>query len=166
MSIQSQQAEWKNHSKISSQDQARQRFPSRFWSHLFACALCRTELNEPRLVRPLPWGLESALYRLPRVYGFVAETHTYLHRMASRYTRRYGAYFVSRLPLSELGTDGVRVPNTRIRSCIDDMRSYAESHPWATTLDLEMYRDAWLAGAEWADHNSYRPDTAIVPKHP
>jgi hypothetical protein len=152
--------------KISNLNQDRQRFLSRLLFRLFACAICRTELNEPRLVRPLPWGLESALYRLPRVYGFVVETHTYLHRMASRYKRRYGAYFVSHLPLSELGEDGVRVPNIRVRSCIDDMRNYAESHPWATILDLEMYRDAWLAGAEWADHNSCKPDTVIVPNHP
>lgn len=132
---------------------------------LSACALCRTELNVPSIVRPLPKNLESLLYQMPRVYGFVVEMHSFLHRMVARYRRRYGAYFVSGMPLSELGEDGVRRPNIRIRSCIDDMRNYAVDHPWATILDLEMYRDAWRAGAEWAEGNSCKPDTATVPKH-
>ena len=50
--------------------------------HLFECALCRTELRAPALVRPLPWGLESIRSRFPRLYGFVAEMHSFLHRMA------------------------------------------------------------------------------------
>jgi hypothetical protein len=134
--------------------------------HLSACALCRTELRAPRIVRPLPWGLESVLYRMPRVYGFVVEMHSFLHHMVARYRRRYGAYFVSEMPLSELGEDGVRRPNIRIRACIDDMRNYAVEHPWATTLDLEMYRDAWKAGAEWASRSACTTDMANSPKSP
>ena len=130
---------------------------------LSACGLCRTELNAPRIVRPLPKNLHSLLYRMPRVYGLVTEMHSFLHRMVARYRRRYGVYFVSGMPLSELGEDGVRKPNTRTRSCIDDMRNYAVDHPWATTLDLETYRDAWLAGAEWAGGNSCISNTAISP---
>jgi hypothetical protein len=133
---------------------------------LSACALCRTELNAPRIVRPLPWNLEALLYRIPRVYGFVAEMHSFLHRMVARYRRRYGPYFVSGIPLSELGEGGVRRPNTRMCSCTDDMRNYAVNHPWATTLDLETYRDAWLAGAEWASRNSCTPDMATSAKSP
>lgn len=133
---------------------------------LSACLLCRTELNAPHIGRLLPQNLHSLLYRMPRVYGFVVEMHSFLHRMVARYRRRYGVYFVSGMPLSEQGEDGVQRPNTRIRSCSDDMRNYAIDHPWATSLDLETYRDAWLAGAEWASRNSCTPNTATVPKSP
>ncbi len=132
---------------------------------LSGCVLCRSELSVPGLVRPLPRHLETALYRLPRVYGFVVEMHSFVHRMASRYRRHFGVYSVLMPPLSIPIEGGVRKPNTRTRSCIDDMRSFAVNHPWATILDLETYRDAWLAGAAWNANNSCKTETVIVPEH-
>ena len=148
-------------SVLSSLDQAWRRYPPLDAFHLFGCALCRTELRAPALVRPLPWGLDSLLYRYPRLYGFVVEMHSFLHRMAYRCRRPLGALNVLLPPLSEVGEDGLRVPNIRTRACIDDMRNYAEVHPWATILDLDTYRDAWLAGAERTENNSCRPDRAV-----
>ncbi len=133
---------------------------------LSGCAICRTEFYAPDIGRLLPTRLHSLLYRMPRVYGFVVETHSFLHRMVARYRRRYGVFGVSGLPLSEVGEDGVQVPNIRMRSCRDYIRNYAQVRPWATTLDLEIYRDAWQAGAEWAAHNACNPDTVISPKSP
>lgn len=141
------------------QRRSRQRSHELSSFHLSGCVLCRTELSGIRIVRPLPQSLESLLYRMPRVYGFVIETHSFLHRMVARYRRRYGVWFLSGMPLSELEEDGLRYPNIRTRACIDDMRNYAETHPWATILDLETYRDAWQAGVEWAESNYCKAST-------
>jgi len=113
------------------------------------CVLCRTELHEHCIVRPLPALLDASLRRFPLAFGFVLEMHSLLHRMAARWRLRYAAYFlvVSAEEMAER-----LVPNTRTHSYMRDMRNFSERYPWATILDLEMYRDAWLAGAEWGSH--------------
>src|ERR1700690_1791032 len=58
------------------------------------CALCRTELHVQCFVRPLPALLDAGLRRFPLAYGFVAEMHSLLHRMAARSRLRYAAYFL------------------------------------------------------------------------
>jgi hypothetical protein len=110
------------------------------------CVLCRTVLREPSLVKSLPAPLDEGLRRFPLVLGFVLEIHTLLHRMSLRYKLRFASYFLNISPeeMAECQT-----PNTRTHSYMRDMRSFVERHPWATILDLETYRDAWLAGAEW-----------------
>ena|ERR1700728_3531376 len=113
------------------------------------CVLCRTELREPCLWRSLPGPLHASLYRFPLAYGLVEELHSLLHHMALRWKLRFGSYFLYISPEEMLER---RQPNTRTHSYMRDMRSFAERHPWATILDLEMYRDAWLAGAEWGSH--------------
>ena len=127
--------------------------PSRFgWLGHFGCVLCRTEFRAPLIVRPLPEPLESGLRRMPLMYGFVVEIHSFLHRMALRSRLRYRAYYlyVGRL---EQESGGHLEPNKRTHACIRDIRSFAQRHPWATHLDLEMYRNAWLAGVQYAESN-------------
>jgi hypothetical protein len=113
---------------------------------LMVQSICRTELHEQCIVRPLPALLDASLRRFPLAFGFVLEMHSLLHRMAARWRLRYAAYFlvVSAEEMAER-----LVPNTRTHSYMRDMRNFFERYPWATILDLEMYRDAWLAGAEW-----------------
>jgi hypothetical protein len=121
------------------------------------CVLCRTELHAPSLTRGLPEPLQWGLRRMPLAYGFLLEIHTFLHHVAIRCRRRYGVFWLSvssfrqaegppRAPLS---------PEENIRkcACIRDIGSYVEAHPWATTLDLETYMDAWQVGAVWAENN-------------
>jgi hypothetical protein len=45
---------------------------------------------------------------------------------------------------------------TRSRACISDIRSFWASHPWATVVEREIFREAWLAGSQWA---AYNPDS-------
>ena len=130
---------------------------------LSGCALCRTELNAPALVRPLPQHLEKGLYRFPRVYGLLTEAHSFLHRMASRCRRRFGAYVVWMYPFPLQTAAGLVPPDIHIPACIDDMRNYAASHPWATILDLELYGDAWRAGAAWTLRSAGKPNMEAVP---
>src|ERR1017187_2946448 len=115
------------------------------------CVLCRTELHVQCFVRPLPARLDATLRRFPLAYGFVVEMHSLIHRMAARSQLRFAAYF---LEVSESEMVERLSPNTRTHSYMRDMRSFSERHPWATILDLEMYRDAWQAGAEWGACNS------------
>jgi hypothetical protein len=142
-------------------DQSEQRRPylSSGTGH-FACVLCRTEYHEPSMVRPLPEPLEVGLRRMPLVYGFVVEMHSFLHRMVARYRRHYGAYLLYVGPFEE-GPSEHPEPNKRTHACMRDIRSFVEHNPWATTLDLEMYRDSWLAGVEWQKSNSCKRETDI-----
>jgi hypothetical protein len=75
--------------------------------------------------------------------------------MVAIWKLRYKAYFFYVGPF-EQDTSGHREPNIRTHACIWCIRSFVSDHPWATILDLESYRDAWQAGAEWAEHNSCR----------
>lgn len=84
------------------------------------------------------------------MYGLVEEMHSLMHRMALRRKLRFGSYF---LYISPEEMAECRQPNTRTHSYMRDMRSFSERHRWATLPDLEMYRDAWLAGAEWGESN-------------
>ena len=126
------------------------------------CVLCRSELRAPSLVRGLPWPLHWGSRRMPLAYGLVVELHTFLHRMAIRCRRRHGVFWlsVSSFRRAEGPPIGPLHPeeNTRKCACIYDIESFVERHPWATILDLETYRDAWQAGAEWAERNVGKPD--------
>jgi hypothetical protein len=153
-------------SRLSNQDQDKQvQGQNRIWSRLFACALCHTEFHEHQIAPSLPEPLHSALLPFPIAYGFVAEMHSFLHRMAIRRKKRFGAYFLWGVGPSVVGADGLRHLNIRGYACTNCMKNYAVTHPWATILDLETYRDAWLAGAEWAENNSDKAGTDVVPHH-
>jgi hypothetical protein len=45
-------------------------------------------------------------------------------------------------------------PNSPARAYTRDIRNFASIHPWATILALQVCRDVWLAGVEWAESNS------------
>jgi len=130
-------------------------------SRRFGCVLCRTGSNAPAILRPLPEPLHSVLYPHPRVCGFLAETHSFLHRTAIQYKRRFAAYFLFGLPPSVAVEEGHHQQSNRGYSCTEDMRNYVNAHPWATILDLETYRDAWLAGARWGESNSCKTNMAV-----
>jgi hypothetical protein len=99
--------------------------------------------------------LRRGLRRIPLVYGFALELRSLLHRMGIRYKRRYEVYGLDLGQLHRITPDGHLALNIRTRACTRDIENFLERHPWATMVDLEMYRDAWLAGAVWAESNSY-----------
>jgi len=39
-----------------------------------------------------------------------------------------------------------------------DIRNIVLTHPWATILDLHLYRDAWPEGVEWAESSSCKQE--------
>jgi hypothetical protein len=132
-----------NHRQTASQS----RFPS-VGVHS-RCVLCRSESDEQILVPQLPAPIAASLRPFPLVLGFVAEMHSLLHRMALRRRLRSASYFLS-IPPEEMAER--LAPHTRTHAYMQDMRNFVARYPWATILDLEMYRDAWLAGAEWGSH--------------
>jgi hypothetical protein len=64
--------------------------------------------------------------------------------------RRYYIYGLDLGPYIQQTPDGPRNFYTRTRACISDIESFVAVHPWATMVDVEMYRDAWVKGAEWS----------------
>ena len=151
--------------------QPQQKTPSRSLVARPGCVLCRSELSERSLVRPLPALLHAVLYRLPSMYGCVVELHSLPHRIAIRYRRRFSAYSVA---VESLQTAARHAPNIRTYACIQDMRSFSERRRWAMILGLETYRDAWLAGVVWSESNSCKASAAqlasvseeIIPESP
>jgi hypothetical protein len=99
--------------------------------------------------------LREYLCWFPLVYGFLLEFRSLLHRMALRRERRYDLYGLDVGPCHQIGTDGRLRLNTRTRACNSDIESLAAGRPWATIIDLELYRDAWVKGAEWGDRSLY-----------
>lgn len=129
------------------------------------CVLCRMECHAPALLPRLPEPLHAGLYRMPSLYGFARELHSFVHRMAAICKLRYRAYLIYMGPL-EQGPAGHREPNTRTCACIEDTRKFVSAHPWATFLDLEMYRDAWQAGAKWGENISCKQEREESPCNP
>jgi hypothetical protein len=121
----------------------------------FECALCRMELRWHSLMKALPSPLHGLLYRLPRAYGFVKEMHSLLHRMAVVCRRPYGMYGIYMGPLEE-EPRGSQKLNIRTHACMKDTRTLILDRPWATFVDVELIRDAWLAGAKWGENSPCR----------
>ena len=98
----------------------------------------------------LPEPLHTCLYRTPSIYGFAVELRSLIHRMELLRKRRYYIYGLDLGPYIQQTPDGPRNFYTRTRACISDIESFVAVHPWATMVDVEMYRDAWVKGAEWS----------------
>jgi hypothetical protein len=101
--------------------------------------------------------LRISLYRVPLLRGFLLELRSLVYRMALRCKRRYDLYGLDVGPLHQIEAGHLRW-NTRTRACTSDMKSFEESRPWATMIDLEVYRDAWGRGAEWGEHSSCKQE--------
>ena len=78
------------------------------------------------------------------------ELRSLLYRMKVLRKRRYYIYGLDLGPYIQQTPDGPRNLYTRTRACIDSIENFVEGHPWATMVDIEIYRDAWVAGAEWS----------------
>jgi hypothetical protein len=118
------------------------------------CGLCRIlgrgQTNPPKLSALRRWGL----YGSALVFGVAEEMHSLLHRMALRRERRYESHGLVLGPDWQATPAGRFQVCTRTHACISDIGNFERHNPWATLVDVETYRDAWLAGAEWASRNS------------
>jgi len=112
-----------------------------------------SEVHAQTIVRGLPPLLHAGLRRTPLLYGLAVEIRSLLCRMALRYIRRYNLYGIDLGPAGQMSPGGHLEPNTRTHACIRDIESFVASHPWATMVDVEIYRDAWGQGAALAANN-------------
>ncbi len=104
--------------------------------------------------------LRLGLHRFALLRGFLLELRSFLYRIALRCKRRYDLYGLDVGPLQQTEAGHLRW-NTRTRACSEDIKSFAASRPWATMIDLEVYRDAWARGAGWAESSSCKLEKAI-----
>jgi hypothetical protein len=107
--------------------------------------------------------LVSALHylsrrRMPSLHEFLPELRSFVHRMELHRTRRYNLFGVDLGPSNLIAADGHLEGNTRTLACSADIESFLAGHPWATMVDSEVYRDAWVKGAEWALRTSCKRD--------
>jgi hypothetical protein len=123
------------------------------WMVHSACGLCHSEVRARTIVRGLPPLLHAGLRRTPLLYGLLVEIRSLLCRMALRYMRRYNLYGIDFGPAHQTTLDGRLELNARTYACIADIESFVAGHPWATIVDVEIYRDACVRGAAWADGN-------------
>jgi hypothetical protein len=93
--------------------------------------------------------LQLGLRWMPLAHGFLLELRSLAYRMRLRHTRRYDVYGLDLGPCHQPGSSGHLEMNTRTLACIADIENFLSVRPWATTVDLEVYRDAWVKGAEW-----------------
>ena len=106
------------------------------------------------MIRPrLPAILRWVLFGSALVYGCEEELHNLLHRTALRRELRYESYGLVLGPDWQATPDGRFEVCTRTHACIRDIENFEEHNPWATLVDVETYRDAWLAVTEWASRN-------------
>jgi len=109
--------------------------------------------------------LQAGIYRMPLMYGFAKLMRSLAPRIAAVCKPRYTLYplCVGRF---ERASTGHLVPNIRKHACTRDIRNFVSSHPWATILDLQAYRDAQLEEVEWAESNSCKQERETGQKLP
>ena len=124
-----------------------------------------------RIVREFLELLQAGVNRFALLGGFVAEMRSLPHRMKLQYKRRYDLYGVDVGLLHEKASDGLLRWNTRTHACNADIENLVEGRPWATMIDVVLYRDAWVKGAEWGIHSYYNSaqgnlasDTSVSPE--
>lgn len=134
------------------------RHPERSSGWLSWCVLCRSEGCAPLHEPETPRLLYRVLVRMPLAFGCALEMHSLLHRIAIRCRRRSETFFLLFSSVRQRKDQPHPEANIRRRACIRDIESYVAQHPWATILDLEIYRDAWQAGAAWAESNACKSE--------
>lgn len=152
---------------LPSLDRAWQRSPRRREAVSVEGGSSRTEF--PRRLS-LPVRVYRRLPRFLRVWialatGFGCELRSFWLRTRLRYERGYGRYPVPFLPSCYLAPSGDYREDMRSRACMSDIESFLSERPWATVVDQEVYRDGWLAGAEWSVRNPLlaRERQAVTP---
>ncbi len=97
--------------------------------------------------------LRSGLRRFPLLRVSLLELRSLVYRIALQCKRRYDLYALDVGPAHQLTIHGHLSRNTRTRACSESIENFLAGRLWATMVDLEMYRDAWVSGANWAESN-------------
>ena len=129
------------------------------------CVHCYRQSLECGLLRALPRPRHAGIYRMPLVFGFVTLMSSLAPRIAAACKLRCR---ISRLcaGLCEGALAEHLEPNSHARAYTRDIRNFVSSHPWATILDLQAYRDAQLEEVEWAESNSCKQERETGQKLP
>jgi len=101
--------------------------------------------------------LRVGLYRLGLLREFLLEIRSLLYRISILCKRRYDLFGLNVGPIHEIHS-GYANWNTRTHACTVDMQNFLASRPWSTTIDLELYRDAWAQGEKWGACNFRKQD--------
>jgi hypothetical protein len=57
-------------------------------------------------------------------------------------------------PYFEKSSDGYSGVCRRTLACMHDTERFVTNRPWVTTIDAQMFVDAWERGAEWVSSNA------------
>src|ERR1035438_6540412 len=101
-------------------------------------------------MRALPGPLHAGICRMPLVYGFVKLMNSLALRIAGVCKLRYKTCLLYVDRCKRASTEH-RGPNTHVRACKRDIRNFVQTRRWATILDPELYRGAWLEEVAWAE---------------
>ena len=129
------------------------------------CVRCHKQSHELGLTGALPWPLHAGIYRKPSVYGFVKLMHSPALRTVSGCKPRYRTCLLCVGPCVG-ALAGHREPSIHAHAYTRDIRNYVLTHPWATILDLQVYRDVWPEGVEWAESSSCNQERETGQKLP
>lgn len=102
-------------------------------------------------------AFETWIYRRPRLYGFLCETRSYLHRIrAVLGSRVYSQGLAGGLLFRQC--EGGFLLNHQTLGCIEDMQRIASERPELSLSDFDLLMQGWNLGAEWVLQKS-RIDT-------
>jgi hypothetical protein len=121
------------------------------------CVHCYRQSLECGLLRALPRPRHAGIYRMPLVFGFVTLMSSLAPRIAAACKLRCRKSLICAGPC-EGALAGHLEPNSHARAYTRDIRNFVLTHPRATILDLQVCRDVWRAGVEWAESNSCKQE--------
>lgn len=130
----------------------RRSFLRRLWNRLTR-VLPHIGFDEPSIVKGFSQPLHGYLLLAPRLYEFLLELRSLRFRMALRRKRQYEVYGVDWGPAYQYPPDAPPSRCTRTDACRQDIENLVVQYPAATMVDVEMWRNAWVAGAEWAENS-------------
>jgi len=98
-------------------------------------------------------ALEIWIYRRPRLYGFLCETRSYLHRIrAVLGSRVYSEGLAGGLLFRQC--EGGFSLNHQTLGCIEDMQRIANGRPELSLSDFDLLMQGWNLGVEWVQQKS------------
>jgi hypothetical protein len=82
------------------------------------------------------------------------ELRSLAHRMEFRRKAPLDAEHLVFGPYFERGSDGGYRGCRRTLACMNDTERFVTNRPWVTTIDAQMFANAWEQGAEWMQNNA------------
>jgi hypothetical protein len=118
---------------------------------------CYRRSLERGFLQALPRPLRAGIYRMLSVCGCVELMSSLAPRIAVACKLRCRTSLLCAGP-REGALAGYLEPNSHARAYTRDIGNFVLTHPWATILDLQACRGAWLVGVEWAESNSCKQE--------